>query len=107
QSPYTTCAPSRNAPPPPPDPPPICHISAAAIRAATRATLRNRIRQLANCATAAARGSPREPPMPIEALMSASMGIGGSLGLPLRSEEHTSELQSRFDRVCRPLLGQK
>src|SRR5699024_11965136 len=23
---------------------------------------------------------------------------------PLRSEEHTSELQSRFDLVCRPLL---
>src|SRR5207249_11937721 len=25
----------------------------------------------------------------------------------LRSEEHTSELQSRFDRVCRPLLEEK
>src|SRR5207249_10881560 len=25
----------------------------------------------------------------------------------LRSEEHTSELQSRFDLVCRPLLGKK
>src|SRR5699024_12361946 len=24
-----------------------------------------------------------------------------------RSEEHTSELQSRFDLVCRPLLGNK
>src|SRR5437868_9031266 len=25
----------------------------------------------------------------------------------VRSEEHTSELQSRFDLVCRPLLGKK
>src|SRR5438067_5944703 len=27
--------------------------------------------------------------------------------LPLRSEEHTSELQSRFDLVCRLLLEKK
>src|SRR5699024_12091171 len=26
---------------------------------------------------------------------------------PIRSEEHTSELQSRFDLVCRPLLEKK
>src|SRR6266704_1454413 len=30
----------------------------------------------------------------------------GNLG-PLRSEEHTSELQSRFDLVCRLLLEKK
>src|SRR5699024_12526406 len=33
-----------------------------------------------------------------------------SSGIPVdlaRSEEHTSELQSRFDIVCRPLLGKK
>src|SRR5699024_10597155 len=29
------------------------------------------------------------------------------LGLPSRSEEHTSELQSRFDLVCRLLLEKK
>src|SRR5207249_8073710 len=29
---------------------------------------------------------------------------GGVRGLPSRSEEHTSELQSRFDLVCRLLL---
>src|SRR5207249_9934483 len=29
------------------------------------------------------------------------------LGLPRRSEEHTSELQSRFDLVCRLLLEKK
>src|SRR5699024_12633352 len=29
------------------------------------------------------------------------------LGLVLRSEEHTSELQSRFDLVCRLLLEKK
>src|SRR5699024_6544321 len=28
-------------------------------------------------------------------------------GVPIRSEEHTSELQSRFDLVCRLLLEQK
>src|SRR5699024_11929935 len=30
-----------------------------------------------------------------------------SLGVPERSEEHTSELQSRFDLVCRLLLEKK
>src|SRR5437868_12865142 len=29
------------------------------------------------------------------------------LDLPIRSEEHTSELQSRFDLVCRLLLEKK
>src|SRR5699024_11557372 len=32
--------------------------------------------------------------------------IAGELGVP-RSEEHTSELQSRFDLVCRLLLEKK
>src|SRR5699024_5222794 len=32
---------------------------------------------------------------------------GTGLGLQLRSEEHTSELQSRFDLVCRLLLEKK
>src|SRR5699024_11856348 len=35
-------------------------------------------------------------------LMSCNVGIG-----PHRSEEHTSELQSRFDLVCRLLLEKK
>src|SRR5699024_11073235 len=30
-----------------------------------------------------------------------------AIGFPLRSEEHTSELQSRFDLVCRLLLEKK
>src|SRR5699024_12677394 len=30
-----------------------------------------------------------------------------SVSFPLRSEEHTSELQSRFDLVCRLLLEKK
>src|SRR5437868_14789975 len=42
-------------------------------------------------------------------------GIAGQVGedanhernLPIRSEEHTSELQSRFDLVCRLLLEKK
>src|SRR5437868_1528168 len=28
--------------------------------------------------------------------------VGGAVAWPVRSEEHTSELQSRFDLVCRP-----
>src|SRR5207249_11645667 len=31
----------------------------------------------------------------------------GTAGLDVRSEEHTSELQSRFDLVCRLLLEKK
>src|SRR5206468_6193953 len=34
-------------------------------------------------------------------------GSIGPLGKPLRSEEHTSELQSRSDLVCRLLLEKK
>src|SRR5699024_12359899 len=33
--------------------------------------------------------------------------LGGSFGAQVRSEEHTSELQSRFDLVCRLLLEKK
>src|SRR5437868_9868445 len=33
--------------------------------------------------------------------------ILGDTGLRIRSEEHTSELQSRFDLVCRLLLEKK
>src|SRR5690625_5565403 len=29
---------------------------------------------------------------------------GGGIGVYMRSEEHTSQLQSRVHRVCRPLL---
>src|SRR5437868_10369441 len=32
---------------------------------------------------------------------------GGEIGDQVRSEEHTSELQSRFDLVCRLLLEKK
>src|SRR5437868_9278183 len=34
-------------------------------------------------------------------------GGEGTASAPLRSEEHTSELQSRFDLVCRLLLEKK
>src|SRR5699024_12694526 len=37
----------------------------------------------------------------------AGSGRHGSAGTHLRSEEHTSELQSRFDLVCRLLLDTK
>src|SRR5207249_8175171 len=47
-----------------------------------------------------------------EAVLSGgAAGAGGSAGTPAqgdgRSEEHTSELQSRFDLVCRLLLEKK
>src|SRR3712207_8681769 len=45
------------------------------------------------------------------ALSPASLGLGGGLGCcgtcPCRSEEHTSELQSRQYLVCRLLLEKK
>src|SRR5438874_10552401 len=37
----------------------------------------------------------------------ASVGVAGDQPHPLRSEEHTSELQSRRDLVCRLLLEKK
>src|SRR5207249_10482986 len=36
-----------------------------------------------------------------------SISVLASSGVPARSEEHTSELQSRFDLVCRLLLEKK
>src|SRR5690349_21873324 len=39
--------------------------------------------------------------------MSSSPGCRGFAGAPTRSEEHTSELQSRRDLVCRLLLEKK
>src|SRR5699024_11430786 len=41
--------------------------------------------------------------------MVLSAGVAGVLGVGayVRSEEHTSELQSRFELVCRPLLEKK
>src|SRR5437868_12078418 len=43
------------------------------------------------------------PRLPLNPLISASQ----SPNTPFRSEEHTSELQSRFDLVCRLLLEKK
>src|SRR5699024_11667181 len=37
----------------------------------------------------------------------AVLGLGPAQRVVLRSEEHTSELQSRFDLVCRLLLEKK
>src|SRR5699024_12882313 len=38
------------------------------------------------------------------ALLPLMLGLLASFGQVIRSEEHTSELQSRFDLVCRLLL---
>src|SRR5699024_11555993 len=53
----------------------------------------------------------RHPPLPGGPLQHLAADHPGGLGLPgrprNRSEEHTSELQSRFDLVCRLLLEKK
>src|SRR6266704_2089404 len=41
------------------------------------------------------------------ALKALGIGWGDEVLVPARSEEHTSELQSRFDLVCRLLLEKK
>src|SRR5699024_11647504 len=43
-------------------------------------------------------------PVPIVCFVIGEGGSGGALAIGVRSEEHTSELQSRFDLVCRLLL---
>src|SRR5699024_11869139 len=49
------------------------------------------------------------PPEAITGILttSATCGIRDMRPIIARSEEHTSELQSRFDLVCRLLLGKK
>src|SRR5207249_11990808 len=51
------------------------------------------------------RSPPAPPPLPI--LGGASVQARRLLARSGRSEEHTSELQSRFDLVCRLLLEKK
>src|SRR3712207_6914915 len=43
----------------------------------------------------------------IAAINGPAVGVGITLTLPMRSEEHTSELQSRQYLVCRLLLEKK
>src|SRR3712207_8411468 len=46
-------------------------------------------------------------PPEVEGTVVAGDARGGTLGFPTRSEEHTSELQSRQYLVCRLLLEKK
>src|SRR3712207_7913205 len=64
----------------------------------------------------AGRGRRQHPAGPHERQLDAARGVGGQahpdrlrlgLDLPRRSEEHTSELQSRQYLVCRLLLEKK
>src|SRR5207249_11355069 len=57
-----------------------------------------------NCSNWRATTEPGGNPMPSS---SRSACNRDELGIGLRSEEHTSELQSRFDLVCRLLLEKK
>src|SRR2546430_10114884 len=45
-----------------------------------------------------------EPPQHVDITNLSLVGAGIRSGLPLRSEEHTSELQSQSNLVCRLLL---
>src|SRR5699024_11387372 len=49
------------------------------------------------------------PPKPLKRALKRSTrpAVSKMRCLPVRSEEHTSELQSRFDLVCRLLLEKK
>src|SRR5438309_5906155 len=72
------------------------------------------------CRAASTRGSRPRPPRPTENLRrrrgppplearARPAGVGQAVALPrgVRSEEHTSELQSQFHLVCRLLLEKK
>src|SRR5437868_12935799 len=54
-------------------------------------------------------GRPRraEPGLEPAGIAIAPLELGQRAAHPVRSEEHTSELQSRFDLVCRLLLEKK
>src|SRR5207249_5151655 len=47
------------------------------------------------------------PPWPNSSMDGYAVRAQDTNGEPVRSEEHTSELQSRFDLVCRLLLEKK
>src|SRR2546430_11304926 len=50
---------------------------------------------------------PEEPAPAAQSLGTATRGAAGSWEPPFRSEEHTSELQSQSNLVCRLLLEKK
>src|SRR5690606_41916823 len=65
----------------------------------------------AACSSQATPTSPMEVPVFSEPALHGGSANGGNFGTPLsgreRSEEHTSELQSRENLVCRLLLEKK
>src|SRR5437868_10561851 len=81
----------------------VCSLFFSCIRRPPRSTLFPYTTLFRSAfATAAASGMIGGSPMPFEPrFVKCSKGIGE------RSEEHTSELQSRFDLVCRLLLEKK
>src|SRR5688572_31876092 len=50
---------------------------------------------------------PCDVEMAVATCRSSSADFGLMVALPVRSEEHTSELQSQSNLVCRPLLEKK
>src|SRR5689334_24947634 len=53
------------------------------------------------------RSHPENPYSTADALVSWRKNLGNGSFAPMRSEEHTSELQSQFHLVCRLLLEKK
>src|SRR5690349_23532775 len=64
-------------------------------------------RRLAGRRAGAAAGSRKSKPRRLHDLRNSSRRATARDGFPGRSEEHTSELQSRRDLVCRLLLEKK
>src|SRR5699024_12445218 len=56
---------------------------------------------------AAAQGSDLRKSQPVQGIEQEPAALCLGAGIQDRSEEHTSELQSRFDLVCRLLLEKK
>src|SRR5699024_11394887 len=61
-------------------------------------------RNCRRCTDGSTRGPPRPDVIPPRSVVSTTCGAPSGTR---RSEEHTSELQSRFDLVCRLLLEKK
>src|SRR5699024_11583893 len=98
------------APPPPPDAPPLSLHDALPISSRSRPRSCSPPARWTRRASASSPSSTRAAPPSGCRATSPSAGCTRPTSpttKPSRSEEHTSELQSRFDLVCRLLLEKK
>src|SRR5699024_11678427 len=79
------------------------------VRAWTRRATANAVNTMVRCASMLSLllDQPTPTGLAMEACRDLHTGGQRPIRLPIRSEEHTSELQSRFDLVCRLLLEKK